>query len=193
MNQSVGISFSRLLTPSTMLSVTIGPSWIKNQGQAMIPLSPVLANLLGRPALFRDASRSMSFWMGSAAVATNWQWNRVNIGLSYNRSVYNTVAFGGASKNETVGLSLARRLTRRTNLSVSVSYMRNQLIAIQNAPRLDQQAIRGTLTRQLNSGLDLSLFFSYSRLLTPAPRSLGFNQNRFGLRFMYHFPRMNGS
>ena len=191
--QSVGVSFSHLLTPSTMLSVSIGPAWIKNQGQAMIPLSPVLANLLGRPALFRDASRSTSFWMGSANVATNWQWNRVNFGLAYNRSVSNTVRFGGASKSESVVLNLGRRLTRRTVLSVSVSHIRNQLLAIQNAPRLDQQAIHGTLTRQLSSGLDLSLFFSYSRLLTPVPRSLGFIQNQFGIRFMYHFPRMNGS
>ncbi len=95
--------------------------------------------------------------------------------------------------NERLGVNLGKQLRQGTNLSVSVSYLRGKLVAIQDAPRLDQQALHGTLTQQLNRGLDLSLFFSYSRLLTGAPSSLGYNQNQFGMRFSYHFPRVSGS
>ena len=190
-SHSAGISLDYQLTPSTIFRISGQPTWITTQGQTTILLSPVLANLLGRQALSRDNKQSFLSWAGAAVLSTRW--HGLNFGLDYNRSVSNTNGIGGPAMNERLGVNLGKQLRQGTNLSVSVSYQRDKLLAIQDAQRLDQQALRGTLTQQLNRGLDLSLFFSYSRLLTEVPSSVGYNQNQFGMRFSYHFPRVSGS
>ena len=188
---SAEMSLDHQLTPSTIFRISGQPTWITTQGQTTILLSPVLANLLGRQALSRDNKQSFLSWAGAAVLSTRW--HGLNFGLNFNRSITNTNGLGGSAVEDRLGVKLGKQLRQGTNLSVSVSYLRDKLLGIQDAPRLDQQALHGTLTQQLNRGLDLSLFFSYSRLLTEAPGSLGYNQNQFGIRFSYHFPRVSGS
>ena len=187
-SQGFVVSLNRQLTQSTYLTLTVGPAWADLQSQETIPLSPLLANLLGRPALSRDVARALPSWMGSMGVAT--QWHRLNLNLNYGRSVGSTNGLGGASFQQHYSASLGRPLGRKTSFSVTAVYSQSEFLAIRDPIRLNQRALGGTFTRRLSSSLDLVAFVNYSKILTGLQSSFLLNHNQFGIRFQYHFPRL---
>lgn len=183
------LSVSRQVTRNTKVNVGVGPWWVGSEGQEAIPLSPVLANLLGRTALYREASLSLLSWMGNANVQT--QWNKVIIGLGYHRSVSNANLASMPSTAQSVSLNLGRPLGRDANISASTYYQQNEFLAIRNFEKLDQAVFALTFTRKLSGSLDLSAFSYYSKLLTPVQAPILYNHSQSGIRFFYHFPRLS--
>ena len=186
--QGFVVSLNRQLTRTTLLTLAMGPMWTQYQSQETIPLSPLLANLLGRPALSRDVARALPSWMGSMGVAT--QWHRLNLNLNYCRSVGSTNGLGGASLQQHYSASLGRPLGRKTSFSVTAVYSQSEFLAIRDPIRLNQRALSGTFTHRLSSSLDLVAFVNYSKMLRGLQNSFLLNHNQFGIRFQYHFPRL---
>ena len=186
--QGFVVSLNRQLTRTTLLTLAMGPMWTQYQSQETIPLSPLLANLLGRPSLSRDVTRALPSWMGSIGIAT--QWHRMNLNFQYQRSVGSSNGLGGASLQQRYSASVGRQLRQGTTFSVKASYLQSDFLAILDPIRLNQRALSGTFTHRLSSSLDLVAFVNYSKMLRGLQNSFLLNHNQFGIRFQYHFPRL---
>jgi len=187
--QGVVFSLNHQLTRSTFLTLTVGPTRSERQSQEEISLSPLLANLLGRPALYHDVTVSLPSWMGSMGVAT--QWHRMNLNFNYDRMVSSTNGLGGASFQQHYSVTLGRQLRRGTSFSVRAAYTQSDFLAILDPIRMNQRALSATFTQRMSSSLDLVAFVNYSKMLTGLQNSFLLNHNQFGIRFQYHFPRLS--
>ena len=185
-SQGLVISLNRQLTRSAYLTLAMGPMWTQGQSQETIPLSPLLANLLGRPALSRDVAQTLPSWMGSMGVAI--QWHKLNLNFQYNRLVASTYGLGGASLQQHYSASVARQLRRGTSFSLTASYMQSDFLGILNPVRLNQEALSASFTHRLSSGVDFVAFVNYSKMLRGLHDSFLFNHNQFGIRFQFHLP-----
>ena len=186
--QSIVVSFSRQLIPRTTLSITAGPMYTRTRSQEEIPLSPLLANLLGRPALYHEVSETRPSWMGSLGIVT--QWRQFNPSFNYNRTVSSSSGLGGASLQESFSAGLSRQLGRRTSFSLRAVYSQSKLLGTLDPVQFRQRALSGTFTRQLSSGLDFEAFVNYSKVLKGVQSSYRAAQSQAGIRLQLHLPRV---
>jgi hypothetical protein len=187
-SQGVVVSLNRQLTRSTFVTLSAGPMLNNQNGQEVIPLSPLLSNLLGRSTLSRDASQQRLSWMGNAGLST--QLLGLNLSFGYDRLVSATGGLGGSSLRNNYSASMGRRFGRRTSFSVSASYLQSDLYGISDRLRYAQQALDARFSRQVSSGLDFVLFARHSKMLQGFGDSFRYNHNQFGIGFQYHLPRV---
>ena len=195
--QGARISVSYQLSPGIQLSIGYGPVWVQSSGQEEIPLSPVLANLLGTPTLIRDTSVTFLSWGWNGETSLSKQWGRARLGLGYGRGISAQNALRSVSKSDSLALSLGREIGRTASISGSASYSRNSFITFQDIGKLDQASGTINLSRRITSMMDLSLFASYSKLLrrnSQGPAFIGPTEyqgyGHFGMSFVFHFPRV---
>ena len=186
---NVSFSISRQLTPRNRVTVAFGPARIRSDGRQSLSLSPILSNLLGKTALTRDVSQYSLAWFGNVSFLTNWQ--RIQFALEYSRSLSDMNLLSMAATSDNIMLSMGRQIGRTTTISGSVNYSRNQFAATRDVGRLDQSFFALNLTRRLSSTMDFSVFFTYAKLLTPVQQPIFLNHNQFGIRFVYHLPRVS--
>ena len=185
------VSLSRQLAPGLQVSIGYGPMWIRSSGQEAVPLSPVLANLLGTPTLFRDFSRSSLTLGWSGDISLSKQWQGTNFNLGYSRAISNRNALSRVSESKGASISLGKQIGRGVaNVSGSASYIRHAFIALQNVGRFDSASGTIRLSRRISSGMDLSLFAGYTRLLTSTRQTVYGGRAHYGIRFVFHFPRV---
>jgi len=184
------ISLSHQLSPSVQLSIGWGPIWVRSTGQQAIPLSPVLANLLGTPTLLRDTSLSFLSLGWNGTVGFSKQWERTHFGIGYSRGVSALNALSSVSRSESASLTLGRQIGRVASVSGSASYGRHDFIALRDVGRFDQASATLSVSRRLTSTMDLSLFANYSKLLTSSRGTAYEGHGRFGINFVFHFPRV---
>jgi hypothetical protein len=190
---NASLSLTRVLTRHLQVTLGAGRLWSYSVGQAEVPLAPVLADLLGTSSLIRPGSRFFAAWTGSANLQSHWQWRKVNFGLGYDRSISNSNLLGRPAQAQNVTLTLGKLLGRSTTLSGSVSYGQNRFFNIVNYTRLDQGVLAVQLARPLFAGLDLSMFYNYSRLLKGVQRSAPFEHMRAGVMLTVRLPRVRPS
>jgi hypothetical protein len=185
------VSLSRQLAPGLQASIGYGPVWIRSSGQEEVPLSPVLANLLGTPTLFRDSSRSFLTLGWNGAISLSKRWEQTSIGIGYSRGISSRNALSSVSKSNAASVSLGRRIGQGiANISASASYIRSEFITLQNVGRFDHASGTISLSRQIASGMDFSIFARYSRLLTSAHEAVYAGRAHYGINFVFHFPRV---
>ena len=191
--QAGSLSLQRQFTPHLTIRLTAGRWWSHSTGREVIPLSPVLSDLLGTPALIRDNSLSFSSWTGSANLLTHWQWRKVDFGFTYDRGITNNNLLSRPADTQSFGLSLGRQFGKSAFLSGNAVYQQHEFFTLRDADRIDQGVLRVIFSRKLFAGLDFSMFANYSKLLQEAKRSFLFDHAQGGIRFTYHLPRVRPS
>ena len=190
---SGSLLLNRELNPHVTVNFSAGRWWSHSTGREVIPLSPVLADLLGKPALIRAASRSSASWTGSANLLTHWQWRQVDFGFSYNRSITNNNLLSRPANTQSFTLSLGRQLGKSATLSGNIVYQQHKFFTLRDSDRLDQGTLRVNFARKLFAGLDFSIFANYSKLLKGTEWSSLFDHAQGGIRLTYHLPRVRPS
>ena len=188
-SHGANVSLSRQLSPRVQISIAGGPVWVRSEGQEAVPLSPVLASLLGQSALSRDFRTISLMWSGSASLAAQWQ--RTHFGIGYSHGVSSLNALSYASRSNSLSLSLGRQIGRVASISGSASYIRNDFIALQNVRKFDQAAGTLSLNRQIASTIDFSVFARYAKILTSGRQTEYDGYGQYGIRFTFHFPRVS--
>jgi hypothetical protein len=181
---------SRQLTRHLTVSISGGRLWSFSEGGAVIPLSPLLTEIFGTPALSRDDSRFVAFWTGAANLLSHWQWQKVNISFGYNRSISANNLLGRPAQTHALELDLGRLLGRSTFVSGYISYARSDFYTLKDSRELDQGTARVSLSRPLVGGLDFSIFVNYSRLFRGVENTSLFNHLQGGVSFVYQLPRV---
>jgi hypothetical protein len=154
------------------------------------PLPSLLADLLGTPFLFRESAKNFASWTAAANLLAHWQWDSVDFAFTYDRSISNANLLNKPADTQTFKLSASRLLGSSASLTGSLLYGQNRFFSVQNYRRLDQGTVTVSLSRPLVTGLDLSVFASYARLLRGIGASSSLDHVQGGIRFIYHVPRV---
>jgi hypothetical protein len=182
------VVITRQIGRSSLLSLSGGPSWIESRGQQAVPLSPLLASLLGVPALRRIASHQNIGWLGSGSFQTTF--HTVAMGLSYSRSISSTGGLGASSISQTGALTFSKEFRQRTAVSLGLSYGHSQLLGLTDSITLDQQGLTARLTRKVARSIDVSGFFLYARTSHGLHGPAILNHNQTGIRIVYYMHRV---
>ena len=183
-SQAVVLSVGHQLLRNLNVEIGAGPSLVRAQGLQTITLPPDVAALLGTPVISRNVSQATLGWIGNASAATRW--HRTNITLAYTRAVTSLTGLASVANQQDFSISLGRQLWRRTEISLSGSYLISQFLAVETPLRLNQLALAAGITQQLSSSFDAAAFVDYSKVLSSG-RPL--NENVYGISLQYHFPR----
>jgi hypothetical protein len=185
------IALTRQLSPGLQVSFGYGPVWVRSTGKQTIPLSPVLASLLGTPSLVRDTSASFFSvgWNGVTSFTKSWE--RTQFGIGYSRGITTLNALNSTSKSDSLSLNLGTQLGRSASISGSASCLRSEFLSVQNLGKLDQAAANMSFSRRLTSMMDFSLFANYTKLLGSAAYTNYDGYGQFGVHFVFHLPRVN--
>jgi hypothetical protein len=182
-SQGVVFSIGRQVLRNVTLQIGVGPSLVRSKGLQAITLPPDLAALLGRTTVYRNTSQSIFGWIGNASLGT--QWHRTNITVGYNRGVTSMTGLASIANQQASSISLGRQLGRRTQVSLSGSYLISQFLAIQTPLRLKQWAATATISHQISSSIDMAALADYSKVLSSG---LPLNGEMYGISLQYHFP-----
>jgi hypothetical protein len=189
---SGNLSFFRKLTQYATLRLSVGRLWSYSDGRD-ISLSPVLADILGTQTLTRRDSRHFASWTGSAELLTHWQWRKVNLSLAYGRSITNNNLLGSPANTQSLTMNIGRLFGRSNTVSGSLIYQRSDLFTLQDSRRLDQGVAMVSFSRPLFAGLDVSMFFNYSKLFRGVEEYFRVGHIRSGMNISYQFPRLRPS
>ena len=187
-SHGVSVGLSSQLTRRTIFSIRFVPSRVTTDGQQVVSLPTVLANLLGQQALTRNSRHVTNEWLGSTSLATSFHNTSVNV--MYQREITDTRGLGGAAMGQTASLSVTKSFRKRTNISGQISIGQYDFLGVAKPIQLVQEGLVLSFDRELAANLDFRAFFNYAKILNgvSGPKLLG--HNLAGVLFTYHFPRI---